>query len=67
MQTKLEVMGLSPELSCSSRLRELCILEGRFVTRLRGSDPLLLDVSGSLLALDAATARLIQVRHAGCD
>jgi hypothetical protein len=48
-------------------LRELCILEGQVITLLSGRDPLLLDVGGSLLAIDAASAAQIEVRHAGCD
>lgn len=63
----LEVLSIDPELSCAARLRELCILEGQHIRLIRRHDPLLLDVSGSLVAIDLETAARIEVRDASCS
>ena len=49
------------ELDCAQRLRELGIMEGAEVVMLRRSDPLLVLAKDSRIAIDRATARLIEV------
>ena len=62
----VEVLSIDSALGCAARLRELCLLEGQFIRVVRRSDPLLLDLRGSLLAIDLETAALIEVRDAQC-
>ncbi len=62
----VEVLSIDPKLSCAARLRELCLLEGQKVTVIRRHDPLLLEVRGSMIAIDLDTASRIEVRDARC-
>lgn len=63
----VEVLSIDSGLSCAARLRELCLLEGQLIRIVRRSDPLLLDVRGSLIAIDMETAACIEVRDAQCS
>lgn len=62
----LEVVAINCGHACAARLRELCILEGQQIRIERRSDPLLLEVKGSLIAIDLDTAAGIEVRSAQC-
>jgi Fe2+ transport system protein FeoA len=55
------VKRIPPELECGPRLRELGILEGASLTLLRRSNPVLVLVKDSRIALDPATACAIEV------
>ncbi len=50
-------------LNCAQRLRELGIFEGAHVTVIRCSDPVLLLVKESRIAIDRRTAAHIEVEH----
>ncbi|MDQ3023997.1 MAG: ferrous iron transport protein A, partial [bacterium] len=57
----VRIERIPPELSCAQRLRELGIVEGAEILLLRRSDPLLVIAKESRIAIDLATAKLIEV------
>lgn len=59
------VVSLDPSLSLGQRLRELGLIEGSQLVLLKQSDPLLILVKESRIALDPKTAKGIKV-FCGC-
>ena len=57
----LRIERIPSEMECAQRLRELGIVEGAEILLLRRSDPLLVIAKESRIAIDLATAKLIEV------
>lgn len=57
----ITVVSIDPKLAVGQRLRELGLIEGSQIILLRQSDPLLLLVKESRIALDPKTATGIKV------
>ena len=57
----VRIERIPSELACAQRLRELGIVEGAEILVLRRSDPRLVLAKESRIAVDLATARVIEV------
>jgi Fe2+ transport system protein FeoA len=61
----LVLLGFAPGLRCAQRLRELGLTEGKIVVVLRDTDPVLLALDDSRIALERTVGDHIEVGYAG--
>lgn len=62
--TRVRIKRIPPGLSCAQRLRELGLVEGAEVLLLRRSDPVLLALLDSRIAIERSVADALEVEDA---